>query len=270
MSSLNSRGHVARRTPGRALPSRKPAAQIAAPCITEGFGGTASGFGPDQPWSTYLSGGAAPHRTSEELLLAASTGGAFIFAIGRADTDAAGIGMTVSDTVTAVGTTGTGAGEFDSYSYNLLARMEPEYAPGDMAAGIYTGWQFYYMNYDDSGVRKGYAEIGVFYDPSSPIERDSIVLADNITPLIAGDELSLTVTGTGTATVVTGKLNGATVVELSGTDLTDFLTAHTIDPDDLPAGLRGGGGFVGQTTSHAWDSGNDDQVAIASFSVCPA
>jgi hypothetical protein len=32
VSSLNSRGHVARRTPPRALPSRKPAAQIGEPC----------------------------------------------------------------------------------------------------------------------------------------------------------------------------------------------------------------------------------------------
>ncbi len=265
--TLGGRTNVSRMAaPIAALP-KLGVAEVGTPCQIETFNGAnTTGMGPDLTWAEYHASGAVPRRVSNELTVSRASGGAGITFIGRADSDVGGVDMQTKITVTGVGTLGTTSGTFGSYSYVVDARMEPEFSPGDMAAGLYTGWQFFYTNYKSSP-DSGSAQLELYLDPSSPAYH-FYDFVDLLPLLVDGDELSIAVTGTGTSTHVVCTHNTSTIFDVSGGTLTAWLASESISASDLPVGQRGGCGMFATLTPNTWDAGNDNVLALDQFEAC--
>lgn len=266
----------------RAAPIARPlvAARVFADtCVTEDYDGAdASVYGYDQSWIAYTSGAGATGRVrGNALALAGSASGTTKKFFARCEADCASPDMTVTAAVNAVAPSG-----FTAQTWGVLARMHDFAADGtypadptSFANGDFTGWHFYasndggdlYVGLDFAYYRADFpifTGIGSAYTPEP---------GNNLgaTPLVAGDELSITVTGTGDDTHVVCKINGSTVIDMDA--LSDFNADLGGDAEYIltqPMNAEGarGGVSLQATSSSTWGSGVDDDVRLDDFEAC--
>lgn len=284
----------------RTRPPRAPAATFERTCIMESFDQVAEApLGPDLVWSERhgASAEAASGSTVQSLVTTGTvstrrvinvvgnglalrapddselTGTAIqwetAFGVARADSDLPD-DMRVAATVTGLGPLGVAGtpSVFRNFRYELWARTRSDVALSTAA----TGWQVYFSAYNN-----GTSTVSMAFDTDD--EFGDYIFDDPIADVQVGDELGIRVTGTGLASVVQALVNDVVVLELSGTDLSTFVSGLGIDPDaDLPSGPRSIVALAGSannpgagTLSEGWDHGTmDDVVSVDDFSACSA
>lgn len=265
-----------------AIPRRTPAASKPVPCITETFDGADSDtIGPDQPWVffPYASNVAKKPRVQDhKLTLRRSTSGLNSGFDARADADGSSVDHRTRVEYATASTLGGGGSQLSQYDIGAFARMVPVPGdPGDFESGAYIGWHFYAgSSYGSDGLGGfttfPYADLELYYFDSGGLFY-GYAFYDGVTSTpdpTVGDEVAITVTGTGTGTRVLCTYNGTSVFDVSGSDLTTWLSANSITASDLPEGVRGGLSIFAIAGDASWSSANDDLVALDNFSVCPA
>lgn len=268
----------------RHRPPRAPAAVFAAPvCLTESFDGASWPIGSDLTWeeghignpnglgANVLSDGSDAlkrtlHVVGDTLTVKYpdnsqlpggsthwDTAGGFVRTVaelGAAD-------MRVSATIGGV------SNNFPDYF--LVARSFP-HAQEVLNTGFIPGWQ---ADFED-----GFLFVQCWYQSSTMAPGDLTnggfaAVVSGVPSLVDGDEIAMTVTGTGTSTVVTVELNGATLTTLNQANNWDDGpgTGSLVpgdSPDDFATGLQGGAGLV------MFRPSTDDVTTLDNWSMCPA
>lgn len=292
----------------RSRPPRAPAATFVSNCVTESFDGGSYPIGPDQSWefghlSAYLPSTGSPtsgfvnddgtdatkrtvrvvgDRASVRAMDDANLPGGNVWwrtmGFGVCDTELSGSDMRVSATI---------SGATIPSPYNpewILSVRNFDDPDNDLASGYSGGYRVYFMPF--------YIFVECSYVSSvvSPgiLTAFSIIDTSTLNPSFAwepsdGDEISVEITGTDTATVLTCSINGTPgLVADSETDFREGggFAGLLFDDDpmsDLPNGSKAGFGFFvdagnfGQSpTRSAWDRGNDDVVTLDNWESCPA
>jgi hypothetical protein len=286
--TLGGRTRVASRAVPHFVP-RTPVAAAVGTCVTETFDTADSAtLGPDQTWltSAFTAMRCVPEIKSNTLAMNGSEVTSVTSArtfYTRAQTDAGFDDMAVSVEWSAVGTLGTGAGQFTQQEVGVLARVENITSRGaysddpaswqNASSIIYCG---YNLIWGDSSSADPFVQldVGWFNTADSTIYTVTALLDDTGIPTAsAGDVLSLTVTGTGAATAVTGEINGVTYCSMTGTSIAAAVvgTVPTVDPDDFSTGQRGGiYSRQRQSSGGGWTTANDYVNRFDNFEVCPA
>jgi hypothetical protein len=278
---------MARATPPRAVPARPGNAQIGAPYLTESFD-TSDGttIGPDLSWLRMQveTTRVTPEIYSNTLALngseSVSTNLRRLVHL-RAEEDAAGTDVRASVTWSNVGVIGDSAGMFSHQEIGLHARTVNtpgvgSYDPDPVLweSGIFLG---YWLLWGESHTADPFLELDFSWFSVADDNIYTLAAAFDETGIPApnsGDELSLTLTGTGSATTAVVAINGTDWMTVTATELdaAAALASATLDYDDLPLGLRGGIYMLNRknTAGGNWTTANDYVNRIDSFSICPA
>lgn len=263
---LGGRVPASRAAPTATLRPITGAVANAGPCVTDSFSGLGAGSGisgADLDWTlqTYP-GGDTDTIVAGQLVAIAGTdtaaGGTEAIITDALD----GIGMRVSVTIAAELDVSSAAPPAIVNFIGLFARNVDPTDPYGQA------WYFQRVTATDAVIEPGGGYFALFVGTTDAGFYEVWASGDLPASSMggAGDEISLTVTGSGASTVVIGSLNGTGLVGLTATDISPTLSPSTLA--DLPLGLHAGI-VPAFTVDDASAVSHDGELAVDNFEACP-